>query len=647
MPSELLVGQTLLSQYRLDAWIASTPLGEYYLAWDTWRNKPMGVTILPQKISEDADAIKQLNAEANTLDKITHPNLVAYHGVLQTPTSAFLLEDWVDGPSLRDAMDANIIGVNEALVYIKAVCDALAPLHKNKYIHLSLTPDMIRVNARGEIFLCGIGGCRREGEKGFSRESRVRSEYEAPEQIYAQPISPATDVYSLAAIVYRAITGEPFQGKNPNALNAEIPDHFSRMLMWALREDETRLSNTTELLSTLALAAKFNANDVPLRATLETAPVTDALIRGWSFLPPAQPNIIAADMPPLEERLAAVAPPPKKKRSRSWIGFAVAASFIALFVFVLAQIQPVEEPVVIIPTQPTKTPMPTRLNYPPTPTNTPVPKPTSTHGGRIIFTCTRGDYNQMCLINADGTGYQRISNQLANDYYPSFQPGGGGFVFASNRNGGVFDLYLFLFEGNKLFQLTNNIGNVVSPDFSPGGQKIVFANQSSTGPISIWIVNRDGTNPRLIYTGKRAIVAVAWSPDGEKIAYAMSVDSPTEYEIFTMNTDGTDHRRITHGLLGIGGSVDWSPDGKSILVYAGPLGDKDIFQVNVETGKFTQLTYGGNNAAANYSPDGQFIVFNSLRNDDQADLYIIRSDGSDERQLTNDPEPDWQARWEP
>jgi TolB protein len=120
-----------------------------------------------------------------------------------------------------------------------------------------------------------------------------------------------------------------------------------------------------------------------------------------------------------------------------------------------------------------------------------------------------------------------------------------------------------------------------------------------------------------------------------------------EYEIFLMDKDGKNSRQISQGMLGIGGSVDWSPDGRYLLIYAGAVGDKNIFRIDVTTGEAVQLTHGGNNAAATYSPDGQYIAFNSLRNDDQADIYIMKADGSLERRLTNNPEPDWGPVWEP
>ena len=121
-----------------------------------------------------------------------------------------------------------------------------------------------------------------------------------------------------------------------------------------------------------------------------------------------------------------------------------------------------------------------------------------------------------------------------------------------------------------------------------------------------------------------------------------------EFDIFLLDAKGVgEPRRLNTGLLGISGSLDWSSESRYLLIVAGPFGDKDIFRYDVETGNILRLTAGGNNNSASYSPEGEYIAFNSLRNADQADIYIMRADGSGEKQITDNPEPDWQPQWEP
>ena len=660
MPS--LSGQILLNQYRIEEFVESTPLGELYRAVDIRHDRSFALTLLPKTIYENKEALKELEAESNRLRVISHPNLIPYHGIFQTSTNAFLLEDWIDGPSLSAIIPARTpVSVNEALIYIKAVCGALEALHKNQLLHLNLAPEMIRINQRGEIFLAGIGAAWRNGDKARERSGKSPKLFFAPEQFTSQPLTPAADIYALAVILYWLTTGLWINGKaapktgeaiqrihldqNPPApisLNKDIPDHFSRMTLWALRKKtQDRLKSTTELVSSLALAANVQADSIPLRVTPTTAPLTSNILEGWKYIPPPKPIGLQQDQPPLDERLAALSSgQPKKSRSR--VGFLpifiliLILGFISLFWFVRPA------PIIVIPTPIQFTPF--AADFTPPPSLTPEPRPTEPNGGRIVFTCTRGDFNQLCMINRDGTGLTQVTDMEASNYYPTFTNDGSALLFASNRNG-PFDLFLLVFGKKELLQLTDNVGNVVSPDYSPDGRRIAFANRVGENPSTIWMINSDGLNPRQVYAGRDNIVAVAWSPDGERIAYAMSVGIPLEYEIFTMNAEGKDHVRLSEGLQGIGGSLDWSPDGRYLLVSAGPFGDKDIFRLDAVTGEATQLTDGGNNAGASYSPDGRYIVFNTLRNDDQADLYIMRSDGSNQVQLTNHPEPDWGPRW--
>ena len=133
MPSSL-SGQTLLNQYQVEDFIAITPLGELYRATDTRTNKPLALTILPKTISGNAEALKSFDSESAKLRGISHPNLVPYLGLYQTPTLAFMLEEWVDGPSLKDVLEKESLSIKELLIYIKAICSALEALHKQNYL---------------------------------------------------------------------------------------------------------------------------------------------------------------------------------------------------------------------------------------------------------------------------------------------------------------------------------------------------------------------------------------------------------------------------------------------------------------------------------------------------------------------------------
>ncbi len=280
------------------------------------------------------------------------------------------------------------------------------------------------------------------------------------------------------------------------------------------------------------------------------------------------------------------------------------------------------------------------------PTMTPVPLPTRAHIGLIVFTCTREDYNQLCIIYADGSGEQRLTNHNANDYYPIFLPRGGNAILYASNSGGPFDLYLLFLNGMKLSQLTNGIGNVVSPSPSPDGRRVVFANRATTGLATLWVMDVNGSNPHQFYVGTADIVSAAWSPDGHTIAFAMAVNQPNSYQVFLMDVDGSNVRQLTRGLIGVGGSIDWSLDGKKIFIYAGPAGNKDIYSLDASSGAATRLTNGGNNAAASLSPDGQWLAFNSTRTGN-ANIFIMHPDGSGLSQVTHDTEADWQPRWAP
>jgi Tol biopolymer transport system component len=285
------------------------------------------------------------------------------------------------------------------------------------------------------------------------------------------------------------------------------------------------------------------------------------------------------------------------------------------------------------------TPLPT-LDLIPTIEQIPTPIPSFNDApppvGKIAFACYIQQIDQICLLNADGSGRRQLTTLSATAFYPSVSPDGQTIYFSS-RHSGTFEIYSIEVNGNNLQKLTNGIGALYAPELSPNGEWIVFTNHGK----GLWLMRPDGRNPRALTT--RDDIDPTWSPDGSMISFASSRSGARQ--LFVMNADGTDIRQVTD-LTNMGGRNTWSPDGTRLAFYRGPFGDRNIYVINVDGTGLVKLTNGGDNLAPSWSPDGEWIAFTSFR-DGNNEIYIMRPDGTGVTRLTNSPISDWQPRWGP
>src|SRR5512143_580903 len=115
-----IIGQILLEQFRVDAFVASGGMGAVYRVWDLKRNVPLAMKVLHADLAEDPSVFKRFKREANALKKLAHPNIVPFYGLFQTADFAFLLERYIDGPSLRDILrqeKGKPLTIAEAMAY--------------------------------------------------------------------------------------------------------------------------------------------------------------------------------------------------------------------------------------------------------------------------------------------------------------------------------------------------------------------------------------------------------------------------------------------------------------------------------------------------------------------------------------------------
>lgn len=254
--------------------------------------------------------------------------------------------------------------------------------------------------------------------------------------------------------------------------------------------------------------------------------------------------------------------------------------------------------------------------------------------GKIAYTCFIKQIDQICLMNADGSGQTQLTFLDATAFYASLAPDGRTIYFSS-RHSGSFEIYSIGVDGRDLERLTNGIGALYAPELSPDGRLIVFTN----GSRGIWVMNANGKSPRAITTGND--IDPTWSPDGSMIAFASSRAGARQ--LFVMDADGANIRQVTN-LPEMGGRNTWSPDGSKLAFYAGPTGNRNIYVINIDGSGLVQLTDGGDNLGPSWSPDGNWIAFTSFR-DGNNEIYIMRPDGTNLVRLTSNAISDWQPRW--
>lgn len=191
----------------------------------------------------------------------------------------------------------------------------------------------------------------------------------------------------------------------------------------------------------------------------------------------------------------------------------------------------------------------------------------SPDGTRVAFQDQSGEDSEIAVMNIDGSGYTRLTDNDAFDgSIPAWSPDGSQIAFSSYRDGDS-EIYVMTADGSGVEQLTENEVFDAGPDWSPDGNQIVF----HSGPADnrhIYVMDADGSNIVQLTDDSASERSPVWAPDGDHIAFERSTN------IYMMNADGTDVRQLTTEN---GQSPSWSPDGSQIVFESDRNGDSEIF----------------------------------------------------------------------
>ena len=262
----------------------------------------------------------------------------------------------------------------------------------------------------------------------------------------------------------------------------------------------------------------------------------------------------------------------------------------------------------------------------------------STPTGQIAFTSARLTGSRALFIMNANTGTSvPVSSQagVTNDY-PALSPDGTKIAFSSTRDGN-YEIYLINVDGTGVVRLTNDPGGDIMPAWSPTGTQLVYVRiATGSGAQQIIRMNADGSSPTPLTTPGSG-GDPAWSPDGTRIVYGSAG------ALWIMNANGSNQALLFDDLI----SADqpaWSPDGSQIA-FAGVDANQDIFIINADGSGLRNLTNtASGEIQPTWSPDGDYIAFNAFRNGNN-EIARRKVNGTDEVLLSpigaEDQHPSW------
>src|SRR5580700_9144596 len=229
-PQDPFIGRDILNgQFQIIQKIGSGGMGAVYKALQSDMNRMVGVKILHPKLANRKDLVSRFRREARAMSQLTHPNTVKVflYGELDDG-SLYIIMEFLEGKNLNQTVRSEgPFPIERALPILMQACGALDEAHRAGIIHRDLKPENIFLVQSEALHdypklldfgLAKVGERQmRPGSIMLTQEGMVfgTPEFMSPEQAQGKPLTPASDVYSLAVILYEVLTGKlPFDAKS-------------------------------------------------------------------------------------------------------------------------------------------------------------------------------------------------------------------------------------------------------------------------------------------------------------------------------------------------------------------------------------------------------------------------------------------------
>jgi TolB protein len=226
-------------------------------------------------------------------------------------------------------------------------------------------------------------------------------------------------------------------------------------------------------------------------------------------------------------------------------------------------------------------------------------------------------------------------------------PAANRLLFLSDREGD-WNIYALDVDTLTTQKLTHEPVTDCCPVWSRDGRQIAFASyHEEEYAYKIYLMNANGSSLRVLSAGAVDDMPYSWSPDNQHLAFVRRVVNGALTRIWISDVKTGSAHLLTQQLNTSEFTAQWSPDGQYILFQGSSNSDEELYRIDTDGQNLLQLTdnrvYDGR---AVWSPDSSQIAFESDHNLN-VEIYVMNADGSNQRRLTTSPGYDGFPAWSP
>ena len=273
-----------IDQFRLDQFIARGAMGMVFKAFDSVLLRTVAVKLISksdvagapeEELATREEARKRLIQEAKAAGRLTHPNIVTIHCYGETDEFVYICMEFINGKTLTQLLNEHkTLSVDETLFIFDQILQALELSGQEEIVHRDIKPSNIMLTDDNRVKIMDFGIAKLPSLSMTTVGTVLGTpHYMSPEQISGQVVDIRSDLFSVGAVFYEALTGErPFAAENtaaliykilevdpipPRVLNIHIPEPVGDILKKALTKDPAhRFQTPTEMLTALRVVSQ-------------------------------------------------------------------------------------------------------------------------------------------------------------------------------------------------------------------------------------------------------------------------------------------------------------------------------------------------------------------------------------------------------